>query len=263
VRESGCDADDARERIRLYLLANIGVIVDKLELEVVSGISEYGRRVRELRVEDGYKILTGATPDPDSGLILKPSQYALYRAEPDFEAAHRWKLSNRIRTKPGQSAQSRILELFKSNVGKIVTTDEIKYVAKISDYQRRIRQLRTEEGYAISTLNTGRPDLKPGEYVLADAEPVSESHDRHIPYEVQERVFARDENSCRCCGGAPGAWTNAGSYVLQLHHVEHHKAGGPNNVENLLTVCNVCHVEIHASRLGLPKEFLDLSRPIE
>ena len=43
----------ARERIKLYLRENVGVVVSARELEVVSGISEYGRRVRELRVQDG------------------------------------------------------------------------------------------------------------------------------------------------------------------------------------------------------------------
>ena len=255
LRDSGCGAVGARERIRLYLLQNIGVVIDKLELEVVAGISEYGRRVRELRVEDGYMILTGSTPDRDSGLDLRPSQYVLYRPEPDREAAYRWRMANRIRARRDLSAQHRILELLRSNVGKIITTDEIKYVANISDYQRRIRQLRTEEGYAIATINTGRPDLRPGEYVLADAERVAEPHDRMIPYEVQERVYDRDGSACRCCGGKPGAWLRPGAYVLQLHHVLHHRTGGPNNLENLVTVCNVCHVDVHAGRIVLPPEF--------
>ncbi len=53
VRGDGCDAGGARERIRLYLVQHVGVPLDAKELEVVSGISEYGRRTRELRVQDG------------------------------------------------------------------------------------------------------------------------------------------------------------------------------------------------------------------
>ena len=45
----------SRERIKLYLQEYVGVVITSSELEVVSGISEYGRRIRELRVQDGYK----------------------------------------------------------------------------------------------------------------------------------------------------------------------------------------------------------------
>src|SRR5438046_2361621 len=63
ARESGCDAATARERIRLYLVRFVGHVIEGAELEVVSGISEYARRARELRIERGYRILTGASND--------------------------------------------------------------------------------------------------------------------------------------------------------------------------------------------------------
>src|SRR5690348_11523938 len=87
VRASGCDANDARERIRLYMVQHVAVVLDAKELEVVSGIAEYGRRIRELRVQDGYRIVSGSSNDPDSGLALKPTQYVLTRPEPDKLAA--------------------------------------------------------------------------------------------------------------------------------------------------------------------------------
>ncbi|MEZ0253973.1 MAG: hypothetical protein ACAI37_01780, partial [Chthoniobacter sp.] len=116
ARESGCDASNARERIRLYLVQYVGTVLDGTELEVVSGISEYGRRVRELRVQDGYRILTGASNDPEGGVELKPTDYLLLRAEPDRDAAHRWHIANRIRKITTLSAKDRILQYFKENV---------------------------------------------------------------------------------------------------------------------------------------------------
>ena len=65
----------ARERIRLYLTQHVGVVISASELEVVSGISEYGRRIRELRVEDGYKIVTGASSDPETGIENRAWEY--------------------------------------------------------------------------------------------------------------------------------------------------------------------------------------------
>src|SRR5688572_391889 len=53
VRDQGLDASGALERLRLYLVACCGVSVTGRELEVVAGISEYARRVRQLRIEQG------------------------------------------------------------------------------------------------------------------------------------------------------------------------------------------------------------------
>lgn len=49
----------ARAKLRAHLLANIGRVMDSDELREASGnISEWARRVRELRDEEGYQILT-------------------------------------------------------------------------------------------------------------------------------------------------------------------------------------------------------------
>jgi hypothetical protein len=248
ARDSGCDSPVARERIRLYLIHCLGDVIDGAELQVVSGITEYGRRVRELRVEFGYKIISGMSTDAESDLKLKASQYALFDAAPDRDAAHRWHIANRIRRASGDS-RDRVLAYLKENVGRVVTTEELAYVAKTKEYTRRIRELRTESGYSIATNSTGRPDLNPGEYVLQDLNPVGEQHDRHIPEATARAVYARDRNKCRFCGGSHGDWKRPGAYVLQLHHMEHHKSGGRNNEQNLVTVCNVCHVDVHADRL--------------
>ncbi len=57
----GPDNGSARARILAYMQKYVGVILSGDELMVVAGISEYARRVRELRVEYGWRILTGMT----------------------------------------------------------------------------------------------------------------------------------------------------------------------------------------------------------
>jgi len=96
VAEHGWNATAARERIRLYLIEYVGEVIEGCELEVVSGISDYPRRIRELRVEMGYLIASGASPDPEFGITLRPDQYLLVTAEPDREEARRWHIANRI-----------------------------------------------------------------------------------------------------------------------------------------------------------------------
>jgi hypothetical protein len=250
VRESGCDASQGRERIRLYLTRYVGVVLDALELEVVSGISEYGRRIRELRVQDGYRILSGASNDPDAGVVLRPDQYLLLCAEPDLEAARRWHIANRIRRETGVGGRERILRYLKENVGQVVTSEELAYVANVREFGRRTRELRTEEGYAVATFFTGRPDLRPGEYVLESADRIAPPHDRHVPEDVQRAVYARDQNTCCNCGWQHPMWTRYDPRFLELHHIEEHAHGGENVTENLLVLCNRCHDDAHAGRIN-------------
>ena len=73
----------ARDRLRIHFLKNIGKVMDSKELQKVSGnISEWARRVRELRDEEGYKILSH-----NDRADLKPGQYILIdpKPEPAFE----------------------------------------------------------------------------------------------------------------------------------------------------------------------------------
>lgn len=50
----------AKAKIRAFLLANIGRIVSKNELANAAGedVTEWARRVRELREDEGWKIIT-------------------------------------------------------------------------------------------------------------------------------------------------------------------------------------------------------------
>ncbi len=67
----------ARERILRYLLLRVGQVVDKDAIAGVSGISEWARRVRELRDEQGWPILSD-----ENRSDLKPGQYVLEASTP-------------------------------------------------------------------------------------------------------------------------------------------------------------------------------------
>ena len=132
------------------------VIINEKELAVVAGISEWARRVRELRVEFGWKIITGMTvsqmvrvDEMNSNEIdlsqLAANDYVLIDTIQDRDAAHRWNVANEIRKGPGGSKQ-KILAYMRANVGKQVTGEELSYVAQSSEWARRTRELRTEEG---------------------------------------------------------------------------------------------------------------------
>jgi hypothetical protein len=247
-------ASAARDRILYYFRKYPGTIISGDELLVVSGIQEYARRLRELRVQFGWAIVSGVTVKemceeeseeiPDMLKSMKPNEYVLLNAEEDRDAAHRWHAANTIRKQRG-SVRDKILQFLRANVGRGVTNEELRYVAgDKTEWARRVRELRTEFGWPIATKTTGRPDLGVGEYVL-QADRQSPEHDRHIPDDVRRAVLRRDGYKCKACGWSHNEWNPSDPRHLELHHIKHHVKGGENVEENLKTLCTVCHDKVH------------------
>lgn len=254
------EASSARDRIIAYLKQYPFTVIDGNELMVVSGISEWARRVRELRVQFGWWIYSGVTfnqialNEEDAialkamGIdpaLIKPDQYVLMRTTQDLEAAYRWNVLNEIRKKK-LSTKEKIIEYLRKNVGKQVTGEELSYLAGSSkEWARRVRELRTEDGWPIVTRNTGRNNLPVGVYVLEE-DRQAYVHDRKIPDPVRVAVLKRDNFRCVKCGWArDDLRPDDPRKMLELHHKQQHKDGGENTVDNLITLCNVCHDEIH------------------
>lgn len=248
-------ASAARDRILYYLCNYPRTVISGDELLVVSGIQEYARRVRELRVQLGWAIASGvslremgedgAVEVPAELKAMKPSDYVLLDAKQDREAAHRWNVANTIRKHPG-SVREKILEFLRANVGRGVTGEELRYVAgNKTEWARRVRELRTEFGWPVATKSTGLPDLPVGVYLL-QADRQSPEHDRHIPDDVRGEVLRRDGYECKRCSWSHNEWNPSDPRHLELHHIEHHVKGGRNIKENLKTLCNVCHDKVHA-----------------
>ncbi len=68
------------------------------------------------------------------------------------------------------SPQHRILEYMKAHVGEVVGKEQLRGVAAIHEWARRIRELRVEHGWPIAS-STNRIDLAPGQYILEGLEP--------------------------------------------------------------------------------------------
>ena len=258
---TGSDSSAARGRILLYLRKYQKTLIAGDELMVVAGIANYARRIRELRKEYGWPVLSGKTmktmieadDDLDWGFDtskLKPDIYFLAEDKQDKEAAYRWKLANDIRKSSG-SMQSKLLQFLQENVGKPVTGEELAYVAKGETWARRSRELRTDEGWPVMTRNSGRPDLPVGVYILEE-DRQAEKHDRNIPDPIRITVLERDDFACRKCYWShemanPADTTRT---MLELHHIEHYAEGGPNNADNLITLCNVHHKDVHRGTIS-------------
>lgn len=269
-RNLGCslipkaDADSGRERILAYLRKYTLTVIGGEELAIVSGINDWPRRVRELRVEYGWSILSGLTakemkaegefPIPSLDAVkMRTDDYILISADQDRDAAHRWNVANEIRKQKGVGVRDKILDFLKQNVGRYVTGEELRYVANDkTEWARRVRELRTEQGWTVTTKQTGRDDLPVGVYILESLRQLP-PHDREIPDDVRVAVLTRDHHCCVKCGWQHSmANPSDPRHLLELHHVEEHARGGKNTEENLITVCNVCHDKIH--REARPKK---------
>jgi len=264
INEEGVTS--ARDRILAYFCKYPRVVIDGDELLVVSGIGEWARRVRELRVEFGWRIYTGATlvdvidENPEilvelkaaigiDAADLKPSQYILMKETQDRDAALRWNQLNTIRKKPG-GVKSKLLEYLRLNVGRVVTGEELRYLARDrKEWARRTRELRTEDGWPIYTRMQGRSDLDVGEYLLEE-DRQAPAHDRNISDDVRVKVLVRDKFSCTFCGWKRDDLSRDDPRkFLELHHLTEHVSGGENTLGNLTTLCNVHHDQVHRGAL--------------
>lgn len=246
----------ARDRILRYFQRYPLTVIDRDELLIVSGIQEWARRLRELRNDFGWKILSGLAisqmeeeEQEDSALLalpgVKPDQYVLVDVEQDRSAALRWNHAKVLRGKSG-SVRDKILEYLLQNVGEQVTGDELRYVAnEKTEWARRVRELRTEFGWPIVTKSTGRPDLPVGVYVLTSMQQAPE-HDRLINDRDRRMVLQRDKYSCCRCAWNRRDWDPDDPRNLEVHHVVQHVDGGSNTPDNLVTLCNICHDAVHA-----------------
>ena len=216
----------ARDAILAYLLRHLNEEVSATEVAGVACIGEWARRVRELRVEHGWSI------------EVSMHGYRLAAAGPDQQRAEAWREANAIR-RSGGSAKARLLAYLKHMSPRPVNQDDLQYVAKISAWQRRMREL-DEDGWDIRS-NVDDPNLPAGTYRLAGL-------DRRPPrtrqaIKLRHQILHRDNRRCRDCGADP----DTDNVQLQVHHVLPVHQGGDNNPDNLITLCRNCHAGCHST----------------
>jgi HNH endonuclease len=145
--------------------------------------------------------------------------------------------------KVSKGARAKLRSYFLGNLGRVMDSDELRGAAGgISEWARRIRELRDEEGYAIQTHND-RADLKPGQYILESAKP-QPAFARGVSKETRAFVLDRNGFTCQMCGAVAG---EAHPYDLtrktRLHigHVIDKSLGGSDEPTNLKAICSVCN----------------------
>lgn len=150
-------------------------------------------------------------------------------------------MTKRQAESPG--ARARLRAHFLANIGIVLNANDLRTVAgNISEWARRIRELRDEEGYQILTHND-RNDLKPGEYLLLSPIP-QRAAERAMSKETRALILDRDGSTCQMCGAVAGeAHPHDPSRTtrLQIGHVIDKSQGGSDDPANLRALCSVCN----------------------
>lgn len=99
-------------------------------------------------------------------------------------------------------SKAKLRAYFSEHVGEILDSEALRQVAGTSEWARRVRELRGQEGMNIVTHND-RSDLKPGQYLLVDTKPLP-AFERNLSKETRAFVLDRNGFTCQMCGAVAG-----------------------------------------------------------
>lgn len=142
--------------------------------------------------------------------------------------------------RPGSKTKLRSYLL--EHVGEVLDSNTLRAVAESSEWGRRLRELRDEEGMEILSHND-RSDLKPGQYVLATLKP-RPAFARGISKETRAFVLDRNGFTCQMCGaaaGEPHPYDPDKKTRLHIGHIIDKSQGGTDDAGNLRAICSVCN----------------------
>ncbi len=145
--------------------------------------------------------------------------------------------------KRSHGSRAKLRAFFLENIGRVLESKELREASgDASEWARRVRELRIEEGYSILTHND-RSDLKPGQYLLLNAKP-QPAFERGISKETRAFVLDRNGFTCQMCGavaGEPHPFDPARKTRLHIGHIVDKSMGGGDDPSNLRALCSVCN----------------------
>ncbi len=145
----------------------------------------------------------------------------------------------------GSSAKKRIKQFFLDHQGEVVTAKQLQDVAApVSEWARRVRELRDEEGWPIASQHDDAT-LKSGQYKLTGPPPEKADVNfvRGISQKLRAEVLDRNGFTCQMCGKTPGDIDPDTGRKVRLHigHIVDKKLGGKDELSNLRTLCSTCN----------------------
>lgn len=151
-------------------------------------------------------------------------------------------------------SKKRILEFFLQNVGKVLESRQIQAASGgVSEWARRVRELRNEDGYQILT-HKDRADLKPNQYLMETTKRVP-AFARNISKETRAWVLERNGYTCQMCGlaaGDPDPYNPNRTVRLTMGHILDKSKGGDDSPQNLRAICTNCNEGLQNTALPKP-----------
>lgn len=147
---------------------------------------------------------------------------------------------------PKTSAKVKLRAYFRANIGVVLTSNQLKDAVgpEVSEWARRVRELRDEEGWPILTHND-TTSLKPGQYLLKEEPPAHHAiaFKRVISGKLRAEVLDRNGFTCQMCGLSPGDLDPSTNRKVRLHigHIVDKSLGGKDELANLRALCSTCN----------------------
>lgn len=153
-----------------------------------------------------------------------------------------------------KGSKALILEFFLNNVGTVLESRQIQEASNgASEWARRVRELRNEEGYQILT-HKDRANLRPNQYLLETTKRVP-AFARNISKETRAWVLERNGYTCQMCGLAasdPDPFHPTRTVRLTMGHILDKSKGGDDTPQNLRAVCTNCNEGLQNTALPKP-----------
>lgn len=202
--------------------------------EVTLGVDAGSKHVG-LSASTAKKELFSAELRPRNDVVdLMSSRRALRRSRRNRTTRYRQaRFNNRVHSKhKGWLAPSVEVKIWNHIQG-------IRFVAKLLP----VKTIRVETAefdlQRLKALEAGEPVPVGTDYQLGEM---------YGQYNVRQYVLHRDGYTCQCCG-AHG--TDKKPVKLHVHHLESRKTGG-DSPDNLIALCEDCHIGYHAGTVALP-----------
>ncbi|MGD0778898.1 MAG: HNH endonuclease [Candidatus Solibacter sp.] len=144
------------------------------------------------------------------------------------------------------SSKERIRRFLLAHIGEVVTSIQIRDAVgtDVSEWARRVRELREQEGWPIITHNDSA-DLKPGQYRLTEKPPIKSAvaFGQGISAKLRAEVLDRNGFTCQMCGLTPGETDPVTGRKVRLHvgHIVDRNLGGKDELSNLRALCATCN----------------------
>lgn len=144
-----------------------------------------------------------------------------------------------------ESGKDRIKAFLLDNIGEVVTAKQLQEAAApVSEWARRVRELRDEGGWPISSQHDDH-HLKSGEYRLTGPPPemADGSRKRGLSQRLKAEVLDRDGSVCQWCGLAAGEIDPDTGRKVRMHvaHIIDKSHGGKDELDNLRSLCSTCN----------------------